>query len=186
MSNGSKILNWKQITTRTHQWFPVTGCVQWFKDTKLKANHNSNRLIKQIRSVVSNGSKILNWKQITTVSPKVGRGHSCVQWFKDTKLKANHNLSLIRTSNAKVVSNGSKILNWKQITTCDGWQCRDHRCVQWFKDTKLKANHNHPLACFFLRFVVSNGSKILNWKQITTESFALYRLAQLCPMVQRY
>ena len=35
----------------------------------------------------------------------------CVQWFKDTKLKANHNQSLTNLNKAVVVSNGSKILN---------------------------------------------------------------------------
>ncbi len=35
----------------------------------------------------------------------------CVQWFKDTKLKANHNCKFIRFYDNDVVSNGSKILN---------------------------------------------------------------------------
>ena len=35
----------------------------------------------------------------------------CVQWFKDTKLKANHNVNGIEMFPGKVVSNGSKILN---------------------------------------------------------------------------
>ena len=43
-------------------------------------------------NVVSNGSKILKWKQITT------------DIVRKNKLE-------------KVVSNGSKILKWKQITT---------------------------------------------------------------------
>ena len=36
------------------------GCVQWFKDTKLKANHNQEKAGTQNMLVVSNGSKILN------------------------------------------------------------------------------------------------------------------------------
>ena len=35
-------------------------------------------------------------------------------------------------------------------------------CVQWFKDTKLKANHNVFARLLHFQFVVSNGSKILN------------------------
>ena len=35
-------------------------------------------------------------------------------------------------------------------------------CVQWFKDTKLKANHNYNIMAYFSQMVVSNGSKILN------------------------
>ena len=35
------------------------GCFQWFKDTKMKANHNENRAVFTERRAVSNGSKIL-------------------------------------------------------------------------------------------------------------------------------
>ena len=35
---------------------------------------------------------------------------SCFQWFKDTKMKANHNLTEVRGGEAWAVSNGSKIL----------------------------------------------------------------------------
>ena len=34
-------------------------------------------------------------------------------------------------------------------------------CFQWFKDTKMKANHNGTVQVFLLRLAVSNGSKIL-------------------------
>ena len=34
----------------------------------------------------------------------------CFQWFKDTKMKANHNYSKRPFTNAEAVSNGSKIL----------------------------------------------------------------------------
>ena len=35
---------------------------------------------------------------------------SCFQWFKDTKMKANHNDSMIKVLETEAVSNGSKIL----------------------------------------------------------------------------
>ena len=35
---------------------------------------------------------------------------SCFQWFKDTKMKANHNNRLKMQSKVEAVSNGSKIL----------------------------------------------------------------------------
>ena len=34
-------------------------------------------------------------------------------------------------------------------------------CFQWFKDTKMKANHNRIVMFSFLLNAVSNGSKIL-------------------------
>ena len=35
------------------------SCFQWFKDTKMKANHNDNKHIPEDYIVVSSGSKIL-------------------------------------------------------------------------------------------------------------------------------
>ena len=37
----------------------LVGCFQWFKDTKMKANHNQCLLSQELRKAVSNGSKIL-------------------------------------------------------------------------------------------------------------------------------
>ena len=37
----------------------MQGCFQWFKDTKMKANHNSAIIAAAVSLAVSNGSKIL-------------------------------------------------------------------------------------------------------------------------------
>ena len=37
----------------------VISCFQWFKDTKMKANHNEGFKNKEFAEAVSNGSKIL-------------------------------------------------------------------------------------------------------------------------------
>ena len=118
----------------------------------------------------------------------------CSQWFKDTKMKANHNRSAPHWYWNYVVPNGSKILKWKQITTIgfylfySTWlfpmvqryqnesKSQLYRyplppvtsCSQWFKDTKMKANHNYRCHYKYRQLVVPNGSKILKWKQITT------------------
>ena len=68
VSNGSKILIWKQITTASFKEDIIYGCFQWFKDTNLKANHNNTGCVEKQGYVVSNGSKILIWKQITTLA----------------------------------------------------------------------------------------------------------------------
>ena len=34
-------------------------------------------------------------------------------------------------------------------------------CFQWFKDTKMKANHNYKVQARIIVVAVSNGSKIL-------------------------
>ena len=59
-------------------------------------------------------------------------------------------------------------------------------CFQWFKDTNLKANHNAAAIAYVEESVVSNGSKILIWKQITTGLPQLGQQFLLFPMVQRY
>ena len=35
------------------------------------------------------------------------------------------------------------------------------RCIQWFKDTNLKANHNFATFSNLAKYAVFNGSKIL-------------------------
>ena len=41
VSNVSKILKWEQITTDIIDLFSIMSCFQCFKDTKMRANHNS-------------------------------------------------------------------------------------------------------------------------------------------------
>ena len=104
---------------------------------------------------------------------------SCTQWFKDTNLKANHNLLLSLPSACCAVLNGSKILIWKQITTCCEACTHFFCCTQWFKDTNLKANHNKMGRVKYHQLAVLNGSKILIWKQITTR-WHWYTLSCCC------
>ena len=117
VSNGSKLLKWKQITTE-------------------------KRFGKEAVSAVSNGSKLLKWKQITTPEIAIGEFAGCFQWLKVTKMKANHNCQMILDNMSDAVSNGSKLLKWKQITTKTRFYYSEERCFQWLKVTKMKANHN--------------------------------------------
>ena len=57
-------------------------------------------------------------------------------------MKANHNLQKIALWQNEAVSNGSKLLKWKQITTYASILISLQRCFQWLKVTKMKANHN--------------------------------------------
>ena len=93
---------------------------------------------------------------------------------------------MCKTGTLGVVSNGSKILIWKQITTVGRLFWLHFCCFQWFKDTNLKANHNSQGQYAEALGVVSNGSKILIWKQITTGLPQLGQQFLLFPMVQRY
>ena len=152
----------------------------------MKANHNTGRSPLAPLATVSYGSKILKWKQITTYDLIQAYCKDCFLWFKDTKMKANHNVIVYAILDSPTVSYGSKILKWKQITTI-GWILTAWmNCFLWFKDTKMKANHNLQWPTARNIGTVSYGSKILKWKQITTRSRQQCKMPQLFPMVQRY
>ena len=184
--NGSKILIWKQITTTLDGVVSNTGCIQWLKDTNLKANHNDATLDVDNDIAVFNGSKILIWKQITTRGSLILWQNRCIQWLKDTNLKANHNMLILILRKNRAVFNGSKILIWKQITTATWDAYVSKGCIQWLKDTNLKANHNFDATVKLPISAVFNGSKILIWKQITTFPKGIKFVFTLYSMAQRY
>ena len=70
------------------------------------------------------------------------------------------------------VSYITKLLNWKQITTGTSLYFSESCCFLYHKVTKLKANHNQTNAPQLWECAVSYITKLLNWKQITTHSFA--------------
>ena len=101
-------------------------------------------------------------------------------------MKANHNIQNLALAAYNTVSYGSKILKWKQITTLQLGGTFQEYCFLWFKDTKMKANHNEIEVYSIDEATVSYGSKILKWKQITTTLLSSSGCATLFPMVQRY
>ena len=44
----------------------IISCFQCSKDTKMGANHNDVKAVRNLDTVVSNVPKILKWEQITT------------------------------------------------------------------------------------------------------------------------
>ena len=111
---------------------------------------------------------------------------SCFQWFKGTNLKANHNSAisvrwpclLFPMVQRYKFESKSQLIG---IISNIPWSC-----FQWFKGTNLKANHNKHLLIKRIIQVVSNGSKVQIWKQITTDAFVWNDVDELFPMVQRY
>ena len=95
----------------------LSCCFQYIKGTKKKANHNIYPVPACIERVVSNTSKVLKRKQITTGRTESVGFMSCFQYIKGTKKKANHNSYRSVCGNYPVVSNTSKVLKRKQITT---------------------------------------------------------------------
>ena len=70
----------------------------------------------------------------------------------------------------EAVPYGAKLLNWKQITTLLHKTSLLCCCSLWSKVTKLKANHNEKDLKNYDDKAVPYGAKLLNWKQITTNS----------------
>ena len=152
----------------------------------MKANHNLFFLFLFFHIDVSDTSKILKWKQITTQRAKGYFDTWCFRYFKDTKMKANHNRASLLLIVGVDVSDTSKILKWKQITTSALWRWYSLWCFRYFKDTKMKANHNFMIDGQPEYNDVSDTSKILKWKQITTGKIRWLFKASMFPILQRY
>ena len=151
-------------------WKPLR-CVIRYKDTNLKAIHNTYLLNYIIKLAVSSDTKIQIWKQFTTAvdwyDVTVGLCHpiqrykfesnsqrpvaipwlstSCVIRYKDTNLKAIHNSPSTRKKCGSAVSSDTKIQIWKQFTTAPAMRLHCLSCVIPYKDTNLKAIHNWDL-----------------------------------------
>ena len=136
---------------------------------RYKFESNSQRIAKRKRNVfvVLSVTKIQIWKQFTTSSLKMNfllalyyllqrykfesnsqrdlvdydNSNSCIICYKDTNLKAIHNMQSAQAATEKVVLSVTKIQIWKQFTTSlscfSWWNC----CIICYKDTNLKAIH---------------------------------------------
>ena len=62
----TKVLIFKQITTRTHVKTFLNRCFRYHKGTDFQANHNRRQLYDSVRCVVLDTTKVLIFKQITT------------------------------------------------------------------------------------------------------------------------
>ena len=110
----------------------------------------------------------------------------CCQYDKDTKMKANHNVTSdtnvmrlllpVRQRYKNESKSQPKPFNWTATRSC----------CQYDKDTKMKANHNAMQMTMVLINVVASTTKIQKWKQITTESVLRQAGVGLLPVRQRY
>ena len=187
VASTTKIQKWKQITTNVvirciiTALLPVrqryknesksqhivwrnrvaVSCCQYDKDTKMKANHNQQRLHLQIGSVVASTTKIQKWKQITT-------------------MKSMQMIQLPLLPVRQRYKNESK--SQLSVTPFCSFRC----CCQYDKDTKMKANHNPCTRGISKSPVVASTTKIQKWKQITTCSLYCFHSGRLLPVRQRY
>ena len=170
------------------------SCDVWYKVTKMRANHNQTGGSPIGRHAVMYGTKLQKWEQITTKTTHLQGWMelwcmvqsyknesksqllleiketkvSCDVWYKVTKMRANHNYTLIIFLPSFAVMYGTKLQKWEQITTVCAYTCTlfglwcmvqsyknesksqlnrplkvsVRRCDVWYKVTKMRANHN--------------------------------------------
>ena len=143
-------------------------CIQYDKDTILKAIYNRGAVAQYVAKAVFSMTKIQFWKQFTTTSYVFSSSCCCIQYDKDTILKAIYNFERPSFSPFRAVFSMTKIQFWKQFTTINStfsslyglysvWQRYNFEsnlqlieavlkankcCIQYDKDTILKAIYN--------------------------------------------
>ena len=143
-------------------------CFRYHKGTDFQANHNCRKVPLSWRSVVLDTTKVLIFKQITT-RPKGGStSKRCFRYHKGTDFQANHNKNKKVDKSSNVVLDTTKVLIFKQITTIRRWFSRIKRCFRYHKGTDFQANHNLTKLLISFHRVVLDTTKVLIFKQITT------------------
>ena len=161
-------------------------CCLSYKDTILKANHNiavNNRiaylmlLILQ-RYYFESESQLVPKSNITSLW--------CCLSYKDTILKANHNVRTLTSwfwMMLLILQRyyfESESQQFYQLLSCTSGCCLS------YKDTILKANHN-GIGLFKQFFKdVAYPTKILFWKRITTQPMTSLRWCAMLLILQRY
>ena len=142
------------------------SCCNQYKDTNLKAIHNSHAAGSALNAVVAISTKIQIWKQFTTQdcfrsyelwllqsvqrykfesnSQRFSVTHqqrrSCCNQYKDTNLKAIHNSPSLRSVDNTVVAISTKIQIWKQFTTGLEQPCSWKVLLQSVQRYKFESN----------------------------------------------
>ena len=171
-----------------------SSCCNQYKDTNLKAIHNQHPFIRLVNGLLQSVQRYKfesNSQQLLT-TPKLR--YCCCNQYKDTNLKAIHNMNAALSFWGAVVAISTKIQIWKQFTTWRGNTPSLHRllqsvqrykfesnsqrdgsladwlgcCCNQYKDTNLKAIHNQIRRIVKLIWVVAISTKIQIWKQFTT------------------
>ena len=137
-------------------------------------------------TVVLSDTKIQIWKQFTTRWACCAYQRSCIIWYKDTNLKAIHNLLSVEHLSSQLYYLIQRY-KFESNSQRPGWPpSRWTRCIIWYKDTNLKAIHNTTQQIVNCCTVVLSDTKIQIWKQFTTSSIWLRPRGWLYYLIQRY
>ena len=182
----TKIQFWKQFTTSFWRWWLFGGCIQYDKDTILKAIYNRSPffyLVARLYSV---------WQRYNFESNlQLRRDPSfyllcCIQYDKDTILKAIYN------SLPKSILLSMLYSVWQRYNFESNLQLlavavvNPHSCIQYDKDTILKAIYNLLVVTGIGAAAVFSMTKIQFWKQFTTYKRGRWGDRLLYSVWQRY
>ena len=92
-------------------------CFRYHKGTDFQANHNRLCALVSQFIVVLDTTKVLIFKQITTITRCFIAKNCCFRYHKGTDFQANHNFSGSGYKALDVVLDTTKVLIFKQITT---------------------------------------------------------------------
>ena len=118
--SDTKIQIWKQFTTLALKGYLDNRCIIRYKDTNLKAIHNSFFITDNNGEVVLSDTKIQIWKQFTTGLNEFNQ--FVVLYYPIQRYKFESNSQLY----------GLHVVSWDS-------------CIIRYKDTNLKAIHNSNL-----------------------------------------
>ena len=93
------------------------GCFRYHKGTDFQANHNKRIANDVAERVVLDTTKVLIFKQITTLMLVLTLTLRCFRYHKGTDFQANHNNGAQFNKMSAVVLDTTKVLIFKQITT---------------------------------------------------------------------
>ena len=164
--------------------FSTESCIQYDKDTILKAIYNKYKCLHPTRVLYSvwqryNFESNLQRKYIT-----ISIAIRCIQYDKDTILKAIYNSSAYGMMREAAVFSMTKIQFWKQFTTTTKRLSTQRKLYSVWQRYNFESNLQHNAAKDKHKAAVFSMTKIQFWKQFTTScrrwstSFMLYSVWQ--------
>ncbi len=142
--------------------------MQSIKEHNLKANHNTQHIVKNVNLSVCNLSKNTIWKQITTVAGYLISEDTLYAIYQRTQSESKSQPRLRLGERFHSVCNLSKNTIWKQITTA-WYQCQSVVCLYAIYQRTQSESKSQPFGILYTSSgSVCNLSKNTIWKQITT------------------
>ena len=143
-------------------------CIIRYKDTNLKAIHNvtsSPSICARLYYPIQRYKFESNSQRVVT---RFGFQISCIIRYKDTNLKAIHNVASPTNLRHYVVLSDTKIQIWKQFTTWVNWYLLPRELYYPIQRYKFESNSQQFPSFSILSYVVLSDTKIQIWKQFTT------------------